>query len=554
MGNPATNDPSETRGRWWPALACGLAGLVVFQFFGNSARGYIDTRSLFRWWGEQWIDPASECQHGWLILGVSLWLAWRNRPATASAGGGAGMAAASMLMGLAMHLLGYALQQTRLSIVGLLVFGFGWTVAAGGRSWGRAMIFPLGFLVFAIPLNVLDTLGFYLRLGIIGVSNRLAHGVGIAVIRNGTQLMSPDGRYSYDVAAACSGVNSLLALAALATLAGYVSFRRWPRRTLVALSCVPFAFLGNVLRIFLIVVAAAWKGQHAGQVVHDWFGFLIFLVVLGLVLALIGVIQNFWPEAAEERREKNGKSDLSPAKQTGWLSVVVIGVAAALVMLAAIRLDRMQLAPESGVILADNGIDPAPLPDAIGAGWVGHPAPVTEIERQVLPADTGFSRKSYGSTLDPAQWVLLSVVLSGKDRTSIHRPELCLVGQGWTIAGRSERDFPWPGGNGTKVRATVLRVERVVPTATGQNRRVPAVFVYWFVGAGREVPSSWERVWASSVDLLAHQRRHRWAYVFALTPLDADEADVFDRLQVIFNRALPVFEKAPGAGRVTSDE
>ena len=63
------------------------------------------------------------------------------------------------------------------------------------RRWGQAAIFPLTFLLFAIPLNVLDTVGFYLRMGVIDTAWHLAQFVHIDVIRNGTQLLSPDGRY-----------------------------------------------------------------------------------------------------------------------------------------------------------------------------------------------------------------------------------------------------------------------------------------------------------------------------------------------------------------------
>jgi hypothetical protein len=31
----------------WGAAACALAGVAVFQYFGNATRGYIDTASLF---------------------------------------------------------------------------------------------------------------------------------------------------------------------------------------------------------------------------------------------------------------------------------------------------------------------------------------------------------------------------------------------------------------------------------------------------------------------------------------------------------------------------
>ena len=74
---PASRQPRSPAVAW-PALACAFAGVAVFQFFGNANRGYIDTASLFYWWGYQWINPGSETEHGWLILGLSAWLFWRN--------------------------------------------------------------------------------------------------------------------------------------------------------------------------------------------------------------------------------------------------------------------------------------------------------------------------------------------------------------------------------------------------------------------------------------------------------------------------------------------
>lgn len=560
---------SASRGQVAAAAVCALAGFAVFQFFGNGTRGYIHSRSLFYWWYFQWTDPASESQHGWLVLGASLALFWWNlrwgegrgsrfegRPAVAEnhsddvpASGSPSifnlqLSTFALLGGLAMHLVGYAMQQTRISVVGFLVFGWGWLALAGGRRWGRAAAFPVSFMFFAIPLDVLDTLGFYLRLGVIEVAYRLAHLIGIGVIRNGTQLLSPGGGYSYDVAAACSGVNSLLALAALSVLVGYVSFRSWWWRAAIGLLCLPYAFVGNVARIFLIIVAGAWKGQRAGNVVHDWFGFLIFLIVLVLVLATVALVQRWWPEAPPPAPGPAGAAAAGPAIGA-WRDAAAVAVLAALVMIAAGRLDTLQVSPRSGIRMAEDGVNPMPLPDRLGDLWIGRPAEVTAIERQVLPADTGFSRKAYLSRIDPSQQVLLSIVLSGRDRTSIHRPEICLVGQGWTIIGRSAHSFSWPGGNGVKVPATVLHIEREV-TMPGRKRvRVPALFAYWFVGADRVVATNWERVLYASYDRLIHQQGHRWAYVAALTTVPDDEAAAFDRLQVVLNRTLPVFEVEP---------
>ena len=168
-----------------------------------------------------------------------------------------------------------------MSILGLLLFAWGLAAFCGGARWARAAAFPLAFMVFAIPLNALDSAGFWLRMWVVAASAWISHAVGIGVLVNGTQLLSPDGRYNYDVAAACSGVRSLMALAALSLLIGYLRFRRrWLWAAMFA-ACFPLVFLGNVARIVSIVVAAQLGGQAWGDRVHEVMGFGVFAIVLG---------------------------------------------------------------------------------------------------------------------------------------------------------------------------------------------------------------------------------------------------------------------------------
>lgn len=565
---------------------------MVFQFFGNSTRGYIETRSLFYWWGYQWTDPASESEHGWLILAMSAWLFWRNVKAKSEEQGAGSQSAAkpavAMLGGLALHLLGYAMQQGRLSIAGLLLFIWGLLALAGGRRWGRAAAFPLAFMVFAIPLNVLDTAGFYLRLGVIETAYDLARLLHIDVIRNGTQLLSPDGRYQYDVAAACSGLRSLMALAALSLLVGYLNFRAWWARAFIGLLCFPYAFVGNVARIFSIIVMAHWRGQAAGEKTHDVMGFGVFIVVLGLVQLTVMLLQRWkiglpfdlsaiGPATAEAwAKEGGGEPENQPSGKchiiddTGeeapagggthsWPVVTAVVIFSGVVMVAAHRLDAIQLNPRVGVKLAADGLNPVPLPNYLGTDWEGQPADITAVERATLPPDTGFSRKSYVSLHNLNERVFLSIVLSGRDRTSIHRPEICLVGQGWTITDRTVHQFAWPSsakavegtpnGSAAPVPATVLRIQREFTTPRGEKVKVPALFAYWFVGADKIVASNTERIFYTSFDRLRHLQAHRWAYVVVQAIVIDNEAAALARMQSVLNGALPVFQEPLPAGR-----
>ncbi|MBI2514131.1 MAG: exosortase [Opitutae bacterium] len=555
MASPVAVDFRSARARWYAAAVCALAAGAVFQFFGNSTRGYIDSSSLFYWWGFQWTDPASEGEHGWLILAVSGWLVWRNlrqQPAVNDQQSAVGASAgAAMLGGLALHLLGYAMQQARISIAALLLFTWGVLALGGGRRWGRAAAFPLGFMLFALPLNVLDTVGFFLRVGVTDVAFHVSRAFGCDVIRNGTQLLSPDGSYSYDVAAACSGIRSLMALTALSTLLGYLSFRsRWARVLIGALA-LPYAFVGNVVRILAIIVAAEWRGQRAGAVVHEWFGFLVFVIVLGLVQATVWLMQR--GKKAEREGEGAAATGVSPPPSSSgaervcslldykqaWAIGVAVVLAAAGVALAARALDRAQVSARTGVRLAADGVNPVALPNYLGIDWAGQSAPVTAVERETLPPDTGYSRKNYVSLRDRRQSVFLSIVLSGRDRTSIHRPEICLVGQGWTIRGQSAHTFV---AGGVRVPATVLHIERDVTNARGEVAKLPALLVYWFVGADRIVASHWERVFYTSLDRVRPLQAHRWAYVLMQTHALDGEAAALKRIDEVLAGTLPAFQ------------
>jgi len=569
----------------WPALGCALAGAAVFQLFGNATRGYIDTASLFYWWGFQWVNPTSETEHGWLILALSGWLLWRNLRkvesqelrvesrdsavgslnAQLSALNSPWPPATAMALGLALHALGFAAQQTRVSIVALLVFTWGVLRFGGGRRWGGAAAFPLGFLVFAIPLNVLDSAGFWLRMWVIDASAGLAHAAGIGVLQNGTQLLAPDGRYQYDVAAACSGVRSLMALAALSLLVGYLNFRAWWRRGALLLLCFPLVYLGNVARIASVVFAAQGGGQRWGERAHAVMGYGVFAIVLGGILAAAGALRRWWPEPPDGETRESGchplidkaqgaeagtekpVCQLMDDKGSRWVAVAVAGLAVG-EMFFLHRLATLPPRGLAGVVLTADGKNPAELPAFLGRDWVGWPAAVTAVERDILPPDTGYARMDYVSSRD-ARHVFLSVVLSGRDRTSIHRPELCLVGQGWTITGAAERRFrqPRPGDADASFPATILRVRRESVSAHG-GAAVPQLVAYWFVGGDTVVATHWRRLALDAWNRVVHARADRWAYVLMQTDAADGEAATLARMQAILNATLPAFQRPLPAG------
>ena len=551
--SPAQSDRHPpVSGHWTPALVAGAVAGVLLHFWGNAARGYIGTASVFEWWIFQWLNPASESEHGWLILGLSGWLLWRNVRAAPGEGAGTAAvwpAAVALAGGLGLHALGFVAQQTRISIAGFLLILWGVLRLGGGSRWGRAAAFPLAFMIFAIPVNVLDSIGFWLRVWVVDASEAIAHGAGIAVLRSGTQLLAPDGSYNYDVAAACSGVRSLTALAALSLLAGYLRLRGLGRRTLAFAACFPLVYLGNVARIVAIILAAHAGGPRWGDIAHEVMGYGVFAIVLGGVLGWVSLLERLRPEDSGLRHlssDKLGEPSARPVAQA-WV------VAAGFVTLAAAEAVVLRGAASgpaggvAGVALSAGGIDPVALPAFLGTEWVGRRAAVSAVEREILPADTGYSRKTYVAVADPRRQVFVSIVLSGRDRTSIHRPELCLAGQGWTIVDSERRSLAVAGGSvAREIPFTLLRVRREHLTPRGREVS-PQLVGYFFVGADGVAGSHAEMVRRDAWNRVRHGRADRWAYVLLQTDAREGEPAALARMGEVLRDVWPVLSRAPEA-------
>lgn len=249
------------------------AWLALFQFLGNSILGYVHTHSLFAWLYEGYNspNPANDDGMGNLIPFLVLGLFWWKRktllalPQQIWWPGFFLVAAAAGL-----HLVGYVVQQPRFSILALFVGIFGLIGLTWGRAWLKEGIFPFWLLIFCIPLGPLILpLTFPLRLLAAWLTATVANLLTLNVVRTGTQLVAGDGSFQYDVAAACSGMRSLVAIFLLATVYAFVTFRSPGKRFFLMALALPLSVLGNFTRLMCIIFAAEIGGQSAGNYVHE---------------------------------------------------------------------------------------------------------------------------------------------------------------------------------------------------------------------------------------------------------------------------------------------
>jgi len=261
--------------------------LALFHFLGSSTWGYVKSDSLYRWFYFVTTTSADDghCLYMPLVVLGLFW--WKRKQLIEIPKAEWWPGLVWLGCGLLLHVIGYMVQQNRISIIGFFVGMYGLMGLAWGPAWLRATVFPFFLLIFCVPLGTMaETLTFPLRLMVTTISGWIGREIlGINVIRIGTQLFDPQRPdFQFDVAAACSGLRSLTVLAALTTIYAFVSFRLWWKRGLMLLFAVPLAVVGNVFRITGVLVTAEAFGQKAGHVFHDMAGFLIFILAIAGVM------------------------------------------------------------------------------------------------------------------------------------------------------------------------------------------------------------------------------------------------------------------------------
>ncbi len=320
---PAEGLSEEIRTAWRQLPDKGLfflllgAWLALFHFLGNSTLGYAKSPSLMVWMYQAYSASGLEGEDGqgliipFLVAGL-FW--WKRQELLAQPLRGWWPGLLFLSAALALHILGYVVQQARISIVALFLGIYALTGLVWGTRWLRASFFPFFLFAFMVPLgSYAAKITFPLRLLVSWIVEHLFDDVlGIGVLRVGTQLFNSLGTYQFEVAAACSGIRSLTSTLLAATAVGFVVFQSpWKRAVMIA-SAVPLAVIGNVLRLSLIIAAGEFFGQRTGNFVHE----NTFFSLLPYVPVFVGLMYiSRWLEDQPERPSPTAMSGGAESKR-----------------------------------------------------------------------------------------------------------------------------------------------------------------------------------------------------------------------------------------------
>jgi exosortase A len=259
--------------------------------------------------------------HGYLIVPITLWLAWQRRDTLRQMPATPFWPALILLLGCGFGWLLADLGDVQIvkqyAFVAMLPLT---ALAILGTRIARTIAFALLFLLFAVPFGEI----FIPRLIDITANFTIdaLRATGIPVLREGNSFSIPSGNWS--VIEACSGLRYLIASFTLGTLYAYLTYRSAKRRALFVLLSIIVPIFANSGRAYMIVMIGHLSGMTmAVGVDHLIYGWLFF----GIVMFLLFWIGSFWREdTADTVAAAPVRQGAAPS--TARLLAMALGVAA----------------------------------------------------------------------------------------------------------------------------------------------------------------------------------------------------------------------------------
>ncbi|MEP6714494.1 MAG: exosortase/archaeosortase family protein [Terriglobia bacterium] len=157
------------------------------------------------------------------------------------------------------------------SLLGTILYLRGWPTI-------RLLLYPLAILMLMFPMPgfVLEKLTLPLQLIASRLAEHILEAVHYTVLREGNILILPG--QTLNIAEACSGLRSIMALTFLGQAYIYLFDTRPWMRIVIAVLVVPIAVLANSLRIVASAVAGSYNRAWGEGTYHESTGWVVFVV------------------------------------------------------------------------------------------------------------------------------------------------------------------------------------------------------------------------------------------------------------------------------------
>jgi exosortase len=240
----------------------------------------------------QWWDDANY-SHGFLVPLFSLYLVWQQRAALRTlprAGSPTGILV--VLAGIAALLIGDLGAENFLMRSSLIVIIAGLILFHLGSRVFRAVLFPLAFLFFMVPLPgvIFYAVTFPLQRLAAEQAAWTLDVLGIPVLLDGNIIHL--AQLSLGVTEACSGIRSLISLFAGAAAWAYLLLPPGWAMVIFVAATVPITILANAARVVLTgLIGRQFGVEYASGFFHEFAGFAIYIFAFLCLLATYSLLR-----------------------------------------------------------------------------------------------------------------------------------------------------------------------------------------------------------------------------------------------------------------------
>lgn len=386
--------------------------------------------------------------HGYLVLIASLGLVVRDRvrlTATPVRPVGWAWALVVALSGVWLWSWRAAIQELHVLLLPMILLVA--LLAALGWRAARILLFPVGFLVFAMPVwgainDTLQTLSAKMNGILIWLS-------GMPAYMQGDLIRLPGG--GIEIAQACTGLNAFLIGLTVAALYGELARDPLRRRLAWLVLMGTLAFIGNSIRIFIVTVAAYETDMRSSLVTrHIWLGWCLFAIAVGVFLLLARRLADVWdrgrpPEARLAEKATAESAQPLSGRGPGMASCAVALACVGLLPVLAYGTDLLRANTRADILIH--------WPEA-PHGWQG---PRPDVASEWSPRFVNPSVESLRRYIDPRAQAVEVFIVAYRAQTQDGK----LLGYGNDLLGSPTR--------------LQLQSQRIVDSAAGRWREAVAV-------------------------------------------------------------------------------
>jgi len=413
---------------------------------------------------EKWTSDAA-FSHGFLVVPICAWLAWRKRS----------------------DLAGVAFGPSWLGVLGLAACTAAWAVAHGsgvlvieqlavvamipalvltllGWAATRTLIFPLAMLVFAVPFGrAIVPLLMKVTADLATVGLQWS---GVPVLRTHMHIVIPGGWF--EVALACSGLSYFTTSLLLGVLFAHLAYQSWLKRLVCVAAFTVIPVLLNGLRVYITILVSHLTDMRFGPgAEHVLFGRIFFVVCIVLVF---WIAQRWHDETPAKAAFPGGPGGIQRRTLAGWAA---LPAAVAVLAIGPSLVSSSTAQARAGLVEGEAAVG---MPVAM-AGWQG---PEDAHDRWRPGYRGGLAERQVAYRNEDGRPVDVFVAVYGLGRTlgeeMISYGNVIVPEQFKSLAAETGRSVELPDGTTLKVKELLVN-----------EGAVPRLVWYWYLVGDRPV-------------------------------------------------------------------